>query len=185
MCNGSKDNFIVNFGMFIRFNHFRFFADALTLSKTFFNTFMVFAYGAIGFWGVVPIYNYYFHGLPLTFPVAAWYAMNSDIFTFLPILVPIHFHFRFPYTDTYLSMFWIVFVYLIISSLIVANMTGALSSFEFTIFCYLNACIQTLSVRLGKIGKIAVDSASRATKRRSKAYEDIVYLVKHHLMVKR
>lgn len=97
MGNGSKDNFVANFSTLIRFNHLRFFADALTLSNTFFNTFMVFGYGAIGFWVVVPIYNYYFHRLPFTFPIAAWYAVNSDIFAFLPNLgicilfqVPLH-----------------------------------------------------------------------------------------------
>lgn len=67
----------------------------------------------------------------------------------------------------------------------IANMTVALCSFEFTCFCYLNACIQTLSLRITRIGKITADSVSQRPTERSSAYEDIVRLVNYHLLIKR
>lgn len=94
-------------------------------------------------------------------------------------------YFRFPYADTYLYLFLIAFAYQMIGAFIIANMTVALCSFEFTCFVYLNACIQILSLRLTRIGKDTAESISQEPHGYSKPYEDIVHTVKYHLLVKR
>lgn len=150
------------------------------MSNRFLITFVIFACPTLIFWGFVPINNY-IHGLPLTLPIPAWYVAKFRYF----IKSKLNLNCRFPYADTYLSLFWVAYIYQTFGALFNANLILILCSFEFTCFCFLNASIQALSSRLMKIGNTTTKTVPSGPKRRSQAYENIVDLVKQHLLLKR
>lgn len=168
---------------------FRYFKSALDFSTIFFNVYYYCGIFSLCFWAIVPIFNY-FQGFPMQLPLPTWYdhftiavlecIVNRNEWLSFPL-------FRFPYADRYWTVFWFLYIYSIFVTVFGVKYVVSMCSFEFTCFCYLNACIQALSTRLTKMGA-NTGSLEKSPRRRDKlsiAYEDIGHSLKYHLLMKR